>query len=152
MEIDCFRSQRYKTFESYSQQPLRAPAFTEYCFRSQRYKTFESYSQHGCCVWAVSKDCFRSQRYKTFESYSQRCNNITYEPAYCFRPQRYKTFESYSQLVDGRERVVGTVSDRKDTKLLKAIHNSEPIGNLFNSFAVLVMAARMDFRLLSIPC
>ena len=63
-----------------------------------------------------------------------------------------KLLKAIHNISTPRAMTLCTVSDRKDTKLLKAIHNSEPIGNLFNSFAVLVMAARMDFRLLSIPC
>ena len=95
-----------------------------YCFRSQRYKTFESYSQRIFSILSIIYNCFRSQRYKTFESYSQPPRQILEQFAHCFRSQRYKTFESYSQLAVASVTYRRTVSDRKDTKLLKAIHNS----------------------------
>ena len=72
---------------------------------------------------SLTANCFRSQRYKTFESYSQQSQKSENQQVDCFRSQRYKTFESYSQLLRQRSWRKDTVSDRKDTKLLKAIHN-----------------------------
>ena len=63
---------------------------------------------------------------------------------YCFRPRRYKTFESYSQPVVLGEDVDATVSDREDTKLLKAIHNKSEDGTRLHG----TVSDREDTKLL----
>ncbi len=66
------------------------------------------------------------------------------ENLYCFRPQRYKTFESYSQRSSQGEESTDTVSDRKDTKLLKAIHN----GSMVFAVKTKTVSDRKDTKLL----
>ncbi len=60
----CFKEQRYKLFESNSQQKEGSVLGLICCFKEQRYKLFESNSQHFQSLSEYIISCFKEQRYK----------------------------------------------------------------------------------------
>ena len=142
-----FRLQKYKKFESNSQQlygnnikenccfdckstknlraihnsPLRKQA-ERVLFRLQKYKKFESNSQHSSTATNLQSSCFDCKSTKNLRAIH---NELVYNyiKVTLFRLQKYKKFESNSQPEVSTTSRAHCCFDCKSTKNLRAIHN-----------------------------
>ena len=92
-------------------------------FRLQKYKKFESNSQQ--CSEAELKFCVVSTAkvQKIWEQFTTETNTYVFTTK-LFRLQKYKKFESNSQLCRRRRQQIFRCFDCKSTKNLRAIHNT----------------------------
>ncbi len=93
------------------------------CFKEQRYKLFESNSQQAVIATETKVCCFKEQRYKLFESNSQllRDDLLPLTVVSKSKDTSYlKAIHNYDSRFVTR---INVVSKSKDTSYLKAIHN-----------------------------
>ena len=92
-------------------------------FRLQKYKKFESNSQQASSTWCQSSCCFDCKSTKNLRAIHNTISSLTrLKPL--FRLQKYKKFESNSQPKFNRAQFIDSCFDCKSTKNLRAIHNS----------------------------
>ena len=152
--IQLFRLQKYKKFESNSQQcpfipfpkrvvstakvqkiweqftTLFSPQFPcDVLFRLQKYKKFESNSQLDDYIVTHNTVVSTAKVQKIWEQFTTIIFMSLME-WWLFRLQKYKKFESNSQQSSWKQQATQSCFDCKSTKNLRAIHNRLAVTSL----------------------